>query len=123
MGGPDHIIIRDLSLRCIIGINDDERREKQDVLINIRLLADLARSAATDDIADTVNYKGIKKRVIALVEQSEYFLIERLADAIARCCLADPGVQAATVTIDKPGALRFARSVAVEITRTRDDDA
>ena len=115
----DRIHIRDLLLRCIVGINEEERRKKQDVVINITLSADLGPACRSDAIADTVDYKGIKQRVVERVEGSSFFLLERLAEELARTCLEDPGVSAATVTIDKPGALRFARSVAVEITRER----
>jgi D-erythro-7,8-dihydroneopterin triphosphate epimerase len=115
----DKIYIRDLALRCIIGVYPEERREKQDVIINIVLECDLARAASTDRLEDTVNYKELKQKIRALVEESQFFLIERLADRIAALCLANPAVGTATVTVDKPGALRFARSVAVEITRSR----
>ena len=115
----DRIRIRDVLLRCIIGINDDERREKQDVVINIVLECDHSAAAKSDDLADAVDYKGIKKDVIKLVEASQFNLIEKLADRIADTCLQNPRVQRATVTVDKPAALRFARSVAVEVTRGR----
>ena len=113
------IFIRDLALRCIVGIYPEERREKQDIVINVTLEADLAPAAASDRIEDAVDYKALKKEIIALVEQSQFFLIEKLADEIAKVCLANPKVQRATITVDKPNALRFARSVAVEITRSR----
>ncbi|NLE58670.1 MAG: dihydroneopterin aldolase [Planctomycetes bacterium] len=116
----DRIHIRDLAMRCIIGIYDDERREKQDIVINITLYADLHKACRTDDVADTVDYKVLKKKVIALVEQSSCRLIEHLAEGIAQVCLAEPRVARVTVCVDKPAALRFARSVAVEITRDRD---
>lgn len=115
----DRIHIRDLTLRCIVGVFDHERRERQDVNINIVLDVDLRRPGQTDRIEDTVDYKALKKRIVAFVEQSAYFLIERLAEGIAGLCLEDPLVQRASVTVDKPGALRFARSVAVEIVRER----
>jgi dihydroneopterin aldolase/D-erythro-7,8-dihydroneopterin triphosphate epimerase len=113
----DKIYIRDLALRCIIGIYPEERREKQDVIINVIMTCDHSNAAAKDDIQYAVDYKGIKKRILALVESSQFNLIETLADRIARLCLENPGVKSATVTVDKPNALRFARSVAVEITR------
>ncbi|MDY0000559.1 MAG: dihydroneopterin aldolase [Polyangia bacterium] len=119
----DQIHIRDLRLRCIIGIFPDERRAKQDVEVNITLLADLRRACQSDDFAQTVDYKGVKKRVVALVEASEFLLIERLAQSIADLCLDTPGVAAVRVVVDKPGALRFARSVAVDITRERPSHA
>lgn len=115
----DKIRIRELLLRCIVGINPDEREHKQDVLIDLTLFADLSRAADSDDIDDTVNYKTIKNDVVALVESSSFYLVEKLAEEIARVCLANPQVQAARVSVDKPGALRFARSVGVEILRFR----
>ncbi len=113
----DRIHIRDLALRCVIGLYEDERREKQDVVINITLYADLGKACRSDDVGDTVDYKIIKKNVIALVEQSSCRLIEHLAEQIAQSCLADPRVVRVSVCVDKPGALRFTRSVAVEIVR------
>ena len=116
----DEIHIRDLMCRCIIGIYPEERRERQDICVNITLWADLRAAGRSDDIGDTVNYKAIKKEVIRMVEASSFQLIERLAEEVASICLANPRVEKAAVTIDKPGALRFARSVAVEITRQRE---
>lgn len=115
----DRIYIRDLLCRCIVGIYPDERENKQDVIINIEMACDLSRAAASDNIEDTVNYKSVKKEIIALVENSGFLLIERMAGEIASRCLAHSGVQQVRVTVDKPGALRFARSVAVEIVRSR----
>lgn len=115
----DRIFIRDLCLRCIIGIYPHERREKQDVVINIVLEGDLSKAGRTDDIEDTINYKTIKKRILRLVEKSSFFLVEKLAEEIAKLCLKERTIERVTVTLDKPGALRFARSVAVEITRSK----
>ena len=113
----DRIHIRDLLLRCIVGIHDWERHERQDISITVVLHADLSKAAASDSIADTVDYVTIKKRIIALVESSSYGLIEALAEAIARVCLEEERVGRVDVTLEKPGALRYARTVAVEITR------
>ena len=115
----DKIFIRDLSLRCIIGIYPEERREKQDIVINVEMHCDLRKAGRSDDLADTVDYKRIKKAILALVEQSRFQLIESLAEHIADLALGDPKVQTVVVGIDKPGALRFAKSSAVEITRNR----
>lgn len=115
----DRIFVRDLNLRCIIGIYPEERKDRQDVMVNLTLEGPFSRAAETDDIEDTANYKTITKRIIKLVENSEFFLVETLAERIAEVCLADPKVERVTVTLDKPGALRFARSVAVEITRDK----
>lgn len=117
----DQIQIRDLLLRAIIGINDWEREQKQDVLVNITLYADLSAAGKSDSIEDTVNYRTISKRVIAHVEGSQRFTVEALARDIADICLEQPGVLRAKVRVEKPGALRFARSVGVEITRERPD--
>lgn len=119
----DKIHIRDLLLRCIIGINDDERREKQDVNINITLFADLRKAGRNDDISDTVDYKTIKKRVITMVDESAFFLVERLAARIAEICLENKRVRKVRVRVAKPGALRFARTVEVDITRDQDHPA
>jgi D-erythro-7,8-dihydroneopterin triphosphate epimerase len=117
----DKIYIRDLLCRCIVGIYPEERENKQDVVINIEMACDLSTAAASDNIDDTINYKSVKKEIMALVESSGFLLIERMAGEIASLCLAHEGVRQVRVTVDKPGALRFARSVAVEIVRTRTD--
>ena len=118
---PDQIHIKDLLLRTIIGINDEERRNRQDALINITLFTDLRPASISDQISDAVNYRTITKEIIAMVEASSFFTVEKLAAEIATICLADARVEAAQVRVEKPGALRFARSVGVEIYRTRAD--
>lgn len=115
----DAIHIRDLRLRCIIGIFPEERREKQDVVINVTMFGDLGQACRTDRIEDTINYKAVKLRILETVEKSEFKLVERLAQEVAVICLEEPFVRRVTVSVDKPAALRFARSVAVEITRDR----
>ena len=118
----DEIRIEDLQLRTIIGINGDERRERQDVLINLVLFVDTRLPGRTDDIAVApVNYRTVTKQVIDAVEGSRFCLLERLAAEIAAVCLVEPGVERVRVSVAKPGALRFARSVAVVIERGRDD--
>lgn len=116
----DKIYIRDLLWRCIIGINEDERIYKQDVLINIVLYVNLQKAGQTDNIEDSVNYKTIKKEILKLLDDSQFYLIEKLAEEIAKICLSFKKVHKTTITVDKPGALRFTRSVAVEITRSKD---
>jgi len=115
----DRILIKDLMLRCVIGLGEEERREKQDVLINLILWADLRNAAASDSIKDAVDYSALKKRIITLVEGSQYHLAETLADRIASLCLEEAAVQQVQVTVEKPTALRFAHSVGVEIIRSR----
>lgn len=115
----DRILIQDLLVRCIIGVNEEERHQKQDVVINLSLTTDLSKPGKSDRIEDTVDYRAIKKQVMALAENSRFYLVEALAEAAAAVCLANPAVTAVTVRVDKPGALRFAKSVAVEIERAR----
>ena len=119
--GEDRIYVKDLLLRCIIGLNDWEREKKQDVLINLTLYTDMRRAGETDSPDDILNYRSITKDVITYVERSEHYLVEALATAIARICVVDHEARRAVVNVQKPGALRFARSVGVEIERERAD--
>lgn len=118
----DRITIRELAARCIIGIKDWERKKPQEISISVTLHADLAEACRSDDIGDTVDYKQLKQQILAFVEDSRFFLIERLAAGVAELCLAQPRVERVDVVVDKLGALRFARSVAVALTRERSDD-
>ncbi|MGD0574335.1 MAG: dihydroneopterin aldolase [Anaerolineales bacterium] len=117
---PDEIHIRDLQLRAIIGLSEEERRDRQEVLINLILYTDTRRAASADSIDQAVNYRTLTKRVIALVEGSHFYLVEKLASEIASVCLQSPGVERVRVSVEKPGALRFARSVGVIIERARE---
>lgn len=115
----DRIRICDLLVRCVLGVNEHERHERQDVVINLTVHADLRRAGKSDQIKDTIDYRALKKRVLAMAERSQYFLVEALAEAVAELCLDQEGVRQVDVSVEKPHALRFARSVAVEISRTR----
>ena len=119
----DKIIIRDLLLRGIIGINPDERVKQQDILINLVIWADIRQAATSDAIEDAVDYKSITKRVIQHVEESSDFLVERLVTDLARLVITEFGVERVMVRVEKPTALRFAESVGIEIERTRADFA
>ena len=121
MSTLDQIKISDLHMHAIIGINPEERENRQDVLVNITLDLDTRPAALSDDINDAANYRTITKTVIELVETSRFFLVESLVEAITRACLDEPRVQRAQVSVEKPSALRFAASVGVTIQRTRDD--
>ena len=115
----DRIFIRDLHCRGILGINPDERVNRQDVVVNVVLEADTRPAAASGDIADAVNYRTVAKQILELVETGEFLLVETLCDRIAGVCLADDRVTACEVTVDKPTALRFAGGVGVTIRRER----
>jgi FolB domain-containing protein len=119
----DRIVITDLLVRGIVGINDAERTKRQDILVNLELTGDLRRIGASDAVADGVNYRTVTKEVIALVEASSFFTVEKLATEIARHVVTGFPVDEVTVAVEKPGALRFARSVGVRITRRREDFA
>lgn len=114
----DRILIRDLLARCIIGVRDEERRQKQDVLINLSLAVDLRAAGKSDRLEDSVDYSALKKSILAHVESSQYMLVEALAESIARICLQDERVRRVKVRVEKPTA-RSARSVGVEIVRKR----
>ena len=116
----DCIIIEDLQARCIIGVDPRERRDKQDVVMNLWIWADLSAACRGDDFTQTVDYRALKRRVLELVERSQFQLVEALAEAIAQECLKDAQVQRVQVRVNKPAALRFARTVGVEIIRRRE---
>jgi FolB domain-containing protein len=116
----DKVLIEDLSARGIIGINDWERKKKQEILINLTLFGDQRAAAKSDDIRDCINYRTITKKVLHHAETAERFTVEALAADIADICLEDEQVLGVQVRVEKPGAVRFARSVGVEIERMRD---
>jgi len=115
----DQIVISDLRFRCIVGVGEDERREKQDIIAQIVLFADLRAAGHSDALDDTVDYKALKKNILEAVERSQFRLIEALAQSIADICLRRDRVERVAVTVEKPGALRFARTVSVRIVRDR----
>lgn len=121
MAADDRILIRDLHVRGIIGINEWEREKKQDIVINLEIAVDARRAGHTDDMEDSLNYRTVAKDVIAYAESSGHFLVEALAAGIARIVIVDHGAPAVTVRVEKPGALRFADSVGIEIERTASD--
>lgn len=116
------IRIKNLRLRTIVGVFDWERQTPQDVVINIQLECDGRPAAQSDDLADAVDYKAIKRRVIEVVEASRCQLLERLASQVLDAVMSDPKVANATVEIDKPGALRFCDSVSVSCNARRNED-
>ncbi|MBN2257011.1 MAG: dihydroneopterin aldolase [Anaerolineaceae bacterium] len=113
----DKIIISDLLVRAIIGINDSERINEQDILINITLITDTRQAGLSDKLTESVNYRTVSKAVIAHTQIAKRLTVEALAEDIAAICLDQPRVQSVTVRVEKPGAVRYARSVGVEITR------
>jgi FolB domain-containing protein len=117
----DKVIIKNLLARGIIGVNDWERKRAQNILINLTLFTDTHRAAETDDINDCVNYSTMSKKVFAHAESANRETVEALANDLAKICLEDGGVRKVIVRVEKPGAVRFAESVGVEIERSRDE--
>jgi FolB domain-containing protein len=116
----DQLFIVDLMTRGIIGINERERRFLQKIRINLVLFGDLTAAGQSDDIRESVNYKTIAKKVLAYVRSAQRFSVEALASDVAAICLQEPWVRKVRVRVEKPGAIRFARSVGAEIERVRD---
>ncbi len=117
----DKIFIRALKTETIIGIFAWERQVKQTVVLDIELSADIRRSARSDSIDDTLNYKKVAKRVLAFVENSRFHLVETLAEHIAMLILEEFGVASVSLVLSKPGALRSSRDVGVILERNRED--
>ncbi|MEC7986164.1 MAG: dihydroneopterin aldolase [Myxococcota bacterium] len=116
----DQIIIRDLQAQGIIGVHPHERVQKQSIVFNITMETDLRPAGVSDHLQDTVNYQTISERILEVVEETQYFLIERLAAHLATLILEEYPVDVVHISIDKPQALDTCRSVAVHITRRKE---
>lgn len=109
-------------MRGILGINPDERSNRQDILVNVTMWADTRPAADSDAIEDAVNYKTITKAILAHIENGAPMLVERLVAEVARIAVqGDQRVKAVEVSVEKPTALRFAGSVGITIYRTREE--
>ncbi len=117
----DKTFIKDLLVRGIIGIRDWEREKPQDILINVTAFSDTSRAAETDDIAYCVDYSVLAKKIQTHAETSARLTVEALANDLAKICLEQKGVKKAIVRVEKPGAVRFAKSVGVEVERSCDE--
>ncbi|MCK5382709.1 MAG: dihydroneopterin aldolase [Gammaproteobacteria bacterium] len=113
----DIVFINDLRIETIIGIYDWERKVKQTISLDLEMGTDIRKSAATDAIDDTLNYKAVAKRLIAFVGESEYQLVETLAEKITDIVLSEFDVPWLKLTVHKPGAVRGSRDVGVTIER------
>lgn len=107
------IHIKNLRVRTIIGVYDWEQAHPQDIVVNVRMDYDAAKAAASDEVADAVDYAAIKQRIIEQAESSHFKLLETLAAGMLEIIMSDDKVLSACVEIDKPHALRFADSVSV----------
>lgn len=115
----DKVFIEALQIETLIGIYDWERRIHQSLLFDIEMAFDNRRPAASDDIADTLNYKAVSKRLIEYVSASSFGLVETLAERCAEIILAEFAVSHVRLKLSKPGAVRGARAVGVIIERSR----
>lgn len=116
----DEIFINDLLIRGVIGISEREREQPQDILVNIVIFSDIRKASTSDDVNDSVNYRTVAKKVLAHTEKINRYTVEALAADIAKLCLEEPGALGVRVKVEKPGAVRFSRSVGVEITRMKE---
>ena len=113
----DIVFINELRIETIIGIYDWERKVRQTISLDLEMSTDIRKSAATDAIDDTLDYKAVAKRLIAFVGESEYQLVETLAEKIAEIVLSEFSVPWVKLTVHKPGAVRGSRDVGVIIER------
>ena len=118
--GLDQIHIDELTFDCIIGVNEEERHRKQKIVVDVTMQVDLGDACRSDCLDDSVDYKAVKLRILDMARASQFALIETLAQRIAELALEDEKVRSVTVTVAKPEALRFAKTVWVRITRGRE---
>jgi dihydroneopterin aldolase len=117
----DIIYLHDLRIDTVIGVFDWERRVRQTVILDLEVAADIRRAADSDDLADTLNYKALAKRLIDFVGHSEYQLVETLAERTAGLILEEFAVPWLRLRVNKQGAVRGARDVGVIIERGKRD--
>jgi dihydroneopterin aldolase len=117
----DKIFLSSLSIECVVGIWEWERRVKQTVIIDLEMAADIRKAASTDRIEDTIDYKKVSKRLLAFVGDSQFHLVETLTERIAELIVTEFGVTWVKVRLNKRGAIRGARDVGIEIERRTED--
>ena len=113
------IRIKNLRLRTYIGINDDEIRNKQDVVVNVKIHYDAVQATNSDQMDDALNYKTITKAIIKLVEDNRFYLLEKLTADVLEIAAEHAWVSYAEVEVDKPHALRFSDSVSLSLSCIR----
>lgn len=113
----DIVFIRELKVDTVVGIYDWERRIRQSVVLDIEMGSDIARAAKTDRIEDALDYKAVAKRVAGYVRESEFQLVETMAEKVAELVMQEFKVPWIKITLNKPGAVSGSRSVGVIIER------
>ena len=114
----DTVFIRGLRADAIIGIYDWERNTRQNLILDLEMATDISRAAASEDITDAIDYEKISNRILAFVSDSEFQLIETLAERVAALVIEEFGVSWLRLTVHKHGAIEFADDVGVTITRS-----
>ena len=117
----DRIFLHGLAIECIIGFIEWERRVKQTIVVDVEMPVDCARAAQSDEVADTLDYKKVAKRLIGFVENSEFKLVETLAHKLAMLIVEEFSVEWVRLSVNKPGAIRGSKDVGVAVLRTRAD--
>lgn len=117
----DKIFLRELEVDTVIGIWEWERRIRQTVSIDLEMATDARAASAADDVARTLNYRDVAKRIIEFVSSSQFELVESLAEAVARIVVVEFGVPWARISVAKPGAIEGSRTVGITIERTAED--
>jgi dihydroneopterin aldolase len=119
----DTIFLSGLTTECIIGIWDWERRVRQKVVVDVEMGADIRRAARSDRIEDTLDYKRVAKRLLQFIGDSEFQLVETLAERIAELVITEFAVPWVRVRLNKQGAIRGSRDVGILIERRTEDYA
>ena len=109
------IRIHDLRLRAIIGTHPWERKNKQDLVLNLTIQYDASKASKSDRLKDALDYEAIASKVTKAVERSNCYLLEKLTAKVLEVVSADPKIISARVRIDKPHAIGEARSVSFEL--------
>jgi dihydroneopterin aldolase len=117
----DRIFLHGLAVECIIGFIQWERRVKQTIVLDVEMPVDCALAAKSDDVADTLDYKKVAKRLISFVEGSSFKLVETMVHRAAMLILEEFGVEWVRLSVNKPGAIRGSKDVGVAVLRTRAD--
>lgn len=113
----DEIFIKDLLVQGVIGVYEWERKQTQNILINVRMFTDTCQAAKTDDIENCIDYGEMTQKIQSLIEKSARFTVEALAEDIANSCLNHPSVKKVIVRVEKPGVVKGTLSVGVQIER------
>jgi len=113
----DIISLKGIQVDCVIGVWKWERHTRQKVIINIDMATDIRQAASTDQLDDTLNYKGVSKRISAFAADSAFKLVETLAEQIAGILLKEFSIPWCRVVVEKPAALSGVRNVCITIER------